>query len=164
MLTAAHCVCIKDSDILDQKVIKQARLLFGFHEIKEKPSDYFFAKNKVYQIKKVVAHQFIRIRDKSQSYTEWTDWALLELDEEVPFTPLRMNMTEKIADKIELYMLGHPSGLPLKFTGGGFVQGNSHKDFFECNLDAFGGNSGSFVAAASSKTRIRNALQRGHGL
>jgi V8-like Glu-specific endopeptidase len=151
VLTAAHCVCIKDTDILDQKVILQARVLFGFHEIKEKPSDYFFAKNKVYQIKKVVAHQFTRIRDKSNNYTEWTDWALLELDEEVPFTPLRMNMTEKVADKIELYMLGHPSGLPLKFTRGGFVQGNTHKDFFECNLDAFGGNSGSFVAAASSK-------------
>jgi HEAT repeat protein/V8-like Glu-specific endopeptidase len=150
-LTSAHCVCVKDSDILDQKVIEQARLIFGFHEINGKPSDYFFANNKVYHIKKVVAHQFTRIRDKSNSYTEWTDWALLELNEEVPFTPLRMNMTEKVADKIELYMLGHPSGLPLKFTGGGFVQGNTHKDFFECNLDAFGGNSGSFVAAASTK-------------
>jgi HEAT repeat protein/V8-like Glu-specific endopeptidase len=150
-LTAAHCICVKDSDILDQKAIEKARVLFGFHEIKEKPSDYFFAKNQVYQIKKVVAHQFTRIRDRNHSYTECSDWALLELDEEVPFTPLRMNMTEKVADKIELYMLGHPSGLPLKFTGGGFVQGNSHKDFFECNLDAFGGNSGSFVAAVSTK-------------
>jgi NLR family CARD domain-containing protein 3 len=151
VLTAAHCICVKDSNILDQKLIKHARLIFGFHEIKEKSSDYFFAKNKVCRIKKVVAHQFIRIRDKNQSYTEWTDWALLELDKKFPLTPLRMNMTEKVADKIELYMLGHPSGLPLKFTGGGFVQGNSHKDFFECNLDAFGGNSGSFVAAALTK-------------
>jgi hypothetical protein len=111
-LTAAHCVCIKDTDILDQGVINQARLIFDFHEIKEKPSDYFFAKNKVYKINEVVAHQFVKIREKNQSYTEWTDWALLELDEEVPLTPLPMNMTEKIADKIELYMLGHPSGLP----------------------------------------------------
>ncbi|MBA3238305.1 MAG: HEAT repeat domain-containing protein [Parachlamydiaceae bacterium] len=150
-LTAAHCICEKDSNTLDEKVIQQTRLIFGFHEIKAKPSDYFFAKNKVYQIKKVVAHQFIRLRDKNHNYTEWTDWALLELTEEVPFTPLRMNMTEKVADKLELYMLGHPSGLPLKFTGGGFIQGNTHKDFFECNLDAFGGNSGSFIAAISTQ-------------
>jgi HEAT repeat protein/V8-like Glu-specific endopeptidase len=150
-MTAAHCVCQKDSDILDQAVIRRACLVFGFHEIKAQPSDYFFTKHQVYQIKKVVSHQFIRDRDNKLQFTDWTDWALLELTEEAPFTPLPMNMTEKVASSIELYMLGHPSGLPLKFTGNGFVLGNTHKDFFECNLDAFGGNSGSFVAAKSTQ-------------
>jgi ankyrin repeat protein/V8-like Glu-specific endopeptidase len=151
VLTAAHCVCDKDSNSLNLKVIEQARLVFGFHEFKADSNEYYFSQHQVYQIKKVIGHQYTRIRDKNDNFTDWTDWALLELDKDAPFVPLRMNMTEKVADKIELYMLGHPSGLPFKFTGGGFVQGNSHKDFFECDLDTFGGNSGSFVAAKSTQ-------------
>lgn len=148
VMTAAHCICQKDSNVLEQAVIENARLVFGFHGLK---GDYFFEKRQVYWITKVISHQFIRLCDKNHNFTDWSDFALLELNEDVPFTPLRMNMNEKIADKIALYMLGHPSGLPLKFTANGFVLGNSHKDFFECNLDAFGGNSGSFVGAASTR-------------
>jgi hypothetical protein len=132
VMTAAHCVCIENSNTLNSNLIEQARLIFGFHEVKKNPSDYFFSKKQVYRIKKVVAHQFIKIRDKNHDYIEWTDWALLELTEEAPFTPLRMNMTEKVADKIELYMLGHPCGLPLKFTGNGFVQGNTQSKDQAC--------------------------------
>ena len=157
-LTAAHCVCFENTNILNQDVIEQARLVFGFHTIKKNPSDYFFSHHQVYQIKKVIAHQFIRLKNKNSEFIEWTDWALLELTEEPPFTALRVNMTEKIADKIELYMLGHPLGLPLKFVGGGFVLGNTNKDFFECSLDAFGGNSGSFVASKATQRRSGYAL------
>jgi V8-like Glu-specific endopeptidase len=56
---------------------------------------------------------------------------------------LKMNMTKKVADKTNLYMLGLPYGLPVKFVGNGSVQRNTQKDFLESNLDAFGGNSGS---------------------
>jgi DNA replication protein DnaC len=74
----------------------------------------------------------------------WTDWALLKLDREVACDPLPLNLN-KVADKIELYMLGHPNGLPLKFTYNGKLEGNTESDFFECKLDAFRGNSGSPV-------------------
>ena len=143
VMTAAHCFCKANSNILDEKVIAATYLVFGFQNAKKNPSDYLFADKQVYKIKKVVSHQFIRIQNKFQKFTEWTDWALLELDREVPYSPLRMNMTEKVSDKIELYMLGHPYGLPLKFTGNGYVLRNNHSDFFESDLDAFGGNSGS---------------------
>jgi HEAT repeat protein len=141
VMTAAHCICKKDTDILDEKVIAATQLLFGF----QKSSDYHFADKQVYQIKIVVSHQYIRIKDRFGNFTEWTDWALLELDREAPYTPLKMNMTSKIAEKVELYMLGHPYGLPIKFVDNGFVQRNQQKDFFSSNLDAFGGNSGSPV-------------------
>jgi V8-like Glu-specific endopeptidase len=143
VLTAAHCICKKDTNILDEKLIAATRIVFGFKNAKKDPSDYLFADKQVYQIKKVISHQFTRIKDKYYNFTEWTDWALVELDREVPFTPLKLNMTRKIADKTELYMLGHPYGLPVKFVGNGFVQRNTQKDLFESNLDAFGGNSGS---------------------
>jgi HEAT repeat protein/V8-like Glu-specific endopeptidase len=144
-MTAAHCICKKDTDILDEKIIQSTLIVFGFQNAKKFPSDYLFADYQVYQIKKVISHQFIRIQDKNHSFTEWTDWALVELDREAPYTPLKMNMTKKVADKTNLYMLGHPYGLPLKFVDNGSVQRNHNKDFFECNLDAFGGNSGTPV-------------------
>jgi HEAT repeat protein/V8-like Glu-specific endopeptidase len=144
-MTAAHCICKKDTDILDEKIIQSTLIVFGFQNAKKFPSDYLFADYQVYQIKKVISYQFIRIQDKNHSFTEWTDWALVELDQEAPFTPLKMNMTKKVADKTNLYMLGHPYGLPVKFVDNGSVQRNHHKDFFDCNLDAFGGNSGAPV-------------------
>jgi HEAT repeat protein/V8-like Glu-specific endopeptidase len=137
-MTAAHCICKKDTNIRDEKVIAATRIVFGFQN-----AHNLFADRQVYQIKKVISHQFTRIQDKNKNFTEWTDWALVELDREAPYTPLKMNMTKKVADKVELYMLGHPYGLPVKFVGNGFIQRNKQKDFFESNLDAFGGNSGS---------------------
>jgi HEAT repeat protein/V8-like Glu-specific endopeptidase len=139
-MTAAHCICIKDTNILDEKVIAATRIVFAFQN-----ADKLFADRQVYQIKKVIRHQFTIIQDKHQDFTEWADWALVELDREAPYTPLKMNMTKRVADKVELYMLGHPYGLPVKFVGNGFIQGNTQKDFFESNLDPFGGNSGSPV-------------------
>jgi HEAT repeat protein/V8-like Glu-specific endopeptidase len=144
-ITAAHCICKKDSNILDEKIIQTSYLVFGFQNAKPNHSDYLFTDKQVYQIKQVISHQFTRVQDRNHNFTEWTDWALVELDREAPFTPLTMNMTKKIADHAGLYMLGHPYGLPVKFVGNGSVQRNHQKDFFECNLDAFGGNSGSPV-------------------
>ncbi|MBA3236808.1 MAG: NACHT domain-containing protein [Parachlamydiaceae bacterium] len=139
-MTAAHCICEKDTKILDKKVIGATYIVFGFQNGKK-----LFADKQVYQIKKVISHQYTRIQDKNQNFTEWTDWALIELDRVTPYAPLIMNMTKKVANKVELYMLGHPSGLPVKFVGNGTIQRNQQKDFFETNLDAFGGNSGSPV-------------------
>ncbi|MBA3237178.1 MAG: NACHT domain-containing protein [Parachlamydiaceae bacterium] len=144
-LTAAHCICKDNTVILNEKAIQSTRLVFGFHNVNEDPSDYFFADNQVYQIKKVISFQYTRAQDKSGNFTDWADWALLELNEDAPFTPLRMNMTKKVAKRIDLYMLGHPTGLSLKFAHKATVQKNNHADFFESDLDAFEGNSGSPV-------------------
>jgi V8-like Glu-specific endopeptidase len=147
VMTAAHCICKKDTNILDEKLIDATRIVFGFQNAKKNPSDYLFADRQVYKINKVVSHRYTRIQDKNKNFTEWTDWALIELDREAPFTPLKMNMTRRIAEKVDLYMLGHPYGLSIKFVGNGSVQKRNlhHKDFFESNLDAFAGNSGSPV-------------------
>lgn len=142
-LTAAHCLCYRNSNELNLKLIDAARLVFGFHDVKDR-KEYFFSEDQVRSIQ-IVAYQYFRAPARTTAFSEWTDWALLRLDKEVSYPPLPLNLTEKIADKIELYMLGHPNGLSLKFTYKGFVQGNTENDFFECNLDAFEGNSGSLV-------------------
>jgi HEAT repeat protein/V8-like Glu-specific endopeptidase len=148
-LTAAHCICKANSNELNTKLINATRLVFGFHEVKEKPSDYFFRKDQVYRVS-VATYQYFRSPGRHTVFSEWTDWAILKLDKETTYPPLSLNLTEKIANNIELYMLGHPNGLPLKFTYNGRVKGNSENDFFDCDLDAFAGNSGSFVGSKSS--------------
>ena len=144
VLTAAHCVCNEDSDSLNPAKIKITRLIFGFQTAKNKQSTYCFEEKDVYCIKKVISHSFQRKKDRLGNYKEWTDWALLKLDREVEGrSPLPINFSGKVANRIQLYMLGHPSGLPMKFTKDGSVQQDEHVDFFTCDLDAFGGNSGS---------------------
>ncbi|MBA3238306.1 MAG: HEAT repeat domain-containing protein [Parachlamydiaceae bacterium] len=148
-LTAAHCVCQMDSGELNTRLIQATRLVFGFHDVKKNRYDYFFKENQVFKVT-VIAHQYFRLRGKNTGFSEWTDWALLKLDKEVSYPPLPLNLTEKISNNIELYMLGHPNGLPLKLTYNGRVRGNAEADFFDCDLDAFAGNSGSFVANKST--------------
>lgn len=43
-LTAAHCVCHKNSNQLNMRLIDAVRLVFGFHDVLEKRSCQFFLK------------------------------------------------------------------------------------------------------------------------
>ncbi|MBA3238300.1 MAG: HEAT repeat domain-containing protein [Parachlamydiaceae bacterium] len=142
-LTAAHCICDEGSSELNMKLVEATKLVFGFHDVKKNQSDYFFTEEQVRTVT-VVAYQHFRASGRNTAYSEWTDWALLKLDREVAYDPLPLNLN-KVVDKIELYMLGHPNGLSLKFTYNGQLEGNTESDFFECKLDAFRGNSGSPV-------------------
>ena len=142
VFTAAHCICYEESSEMNPKLVKATQLVFGFHGVKER-SDYLFSEDQVRNAT-LVAYQYFRARGRKTFYSEWTDWALLKLDKEVAWDPLPLNL-EKVVDKIELYMLGHPNGLSLKFTYNGMLEGNTEHDFFECKIDAFKGNSGSPV-------------------
>jgi V8-like Glu-specific endopeptidase len=157
-LTAAHCICHEKSNVLNTKLVKATKLVFGFHDVKAKQSDYFFTAEQVHTVT-VVAHQYFRASGRSTAYSEWTDWALLKLDRKVAYDPLPLHF-KKVANKIELYMLGHPNGLPLKFTYNGKLEGNTESDFFECKLDAFRGNSGSPVLSRE-KHRVVGILIEG---
>lgn len=73
------------------------------------------------------------------------DYAIVRLDRPVvnrdPLTVSR----EKVGWRDSVYMLGHPSGLPMKYTDNAKVTKNWPTEYFEADLDAFGGNSGSAV-------------------
>lgn len=159
VLTAAHCFCLSNNEIC-QPLVTMTRLIFGFNT-KLGQTSFTFAKKDVYQIKKVVSHLYGRIK-RQGNYSEWNDWALLELDCEVEGrTPLDLNFNQKVADKIQLYMLGHPYGIPLKLTKEGSVKKNNHSDFFGCDLMAFQGNSGSPVFDQATG-KVIGILASGH--
>lgn len=78
--------------------------------------------------------------------TEDEDFALIRLDRKViDRNPLKMRSRDKIRLNEDIFVIGHPSGLPMKYTGDSQVRENSNQYFFSTNLDTFGGNSGSPV-------------------
>ncbi len=138
-LTAAHLVCRKDSDELDENLIDTTRLVFGYAMLEEDSWQKKFEKDDVYRIE-VVAHQFNKQRGR------FLDWAVLKLDREVTQRhPLNVDFSSMVTPQADVYMLGHPSGLPLKLTKNAEVKKSNHEDFFTASLDAFKGNSGSPV-------------------
>lgn len=73
------------------------------------------------------------------------DYAIIKLDREVKGrTPLKIRSKKNVRSGQKLFVIGHPSGLPMKFASGAKVF-EVRKDFFSTNLDTFGGNSGSPV-------------------
>jgi hypothetical protein len=76
------------------------------------------------------------------------DWALIELVVAVPsdaHPPVKIRARGSITWGEELYAVGHPDGLPLKYIDGAFVKSNPAGPYFVSNLDTFHGNSGSPV-------------------
>lgn len=143
-VTAAHCVCFSGSDQLNTRLISSLRLIFGF-QMKEDGShqNEFNCYEDVYSIQSVTAHKY----DKKSG----TDWAILELNTYVyGRTPLKI-CTYPVDKGDELYMLGYPSGIPLKVADcSKVILNEEEKDYFQCDIDAFRGNSGSPVFSRTS--------------
>lgn len=150
VLTARHSVCLENSDVIDKKSIDNTYILFGYQMTQANQSHFKFQEKDVYKIKKVVACSKLN-----------EDWSLLKLDRDVEGRdPLVTNFLTKVVKKTELYMEGHPLGLPMKFAGGAEVKA-CKSSYFEADLDAFGGNSGSPVFDKNNN-QVIGILVRGH--
>ena len=151
ILTPAHCICDSFSGVVSRVKLAGFRVIFGFQmqpsgDIKTK-----FDSRDVYRIDAVWQYR----------YTRNADWAVVKLDREVEGRdPLSLATSQMVSLNTALYMLGHPSGLPLKLTMSGHVQNTSSPHFFEADLDAFAGNSGSPVFASDDGQHDRDACER----
>lgn len=73
------------------------------------------------------------------------DFALIRLDREVVGrTPLKMANKKSVTGD-SVFMIGHPMGLPMKYTDNAHIFEPEIGRSYYTNLDAFGGNSGSPV-------------------
>lgn len=89
------------------------------------------------------------------------DVALLKLNKKVPIERVvKYRRAGKVASEDKLYVIGHPCGLPLKFTLNASIVNNSPKAFFVTNADTYKGNSGSPVFNASGDF-VEGILVRG---
>lgn len=70
------------------------------------------------------------------------DYAFLRLDRKTNREPYRFRTGGEIEFWQDVYMIGAPSGLPLKLADNAYVTGTIDDYFFRTSLDAFPGNSG----------------------
>ncbi|WP_434362566.1 serine protease [Parasalinivibrio latis] len=127
--TAGHCINNND--------LARTRFFFGFQMIDHNTPKVIIPSDDIYR--------GIEIIDRKLENTD-SDYALVRLDRPVTNRPiLTVRRSGKIPDDSNVYVIGHPSGLPMKFADGAFVRDNSHSIFFTANLDTYGGNSGSPV-------------------
>lgn len=136
VVTAGHC-------LKSTEAVRRTGFIFGYTSSGALPfSD--FAPSHVYFGKELVARG-----DKR------SDFAVVKVDRTVNIgdtRPLRINRSGRLSVRTQVGLIGHPAGLPLKiaFAADGSSEVKKVGDaFFEANIDAFAGNSGSPVLSGS---------------
>ncbi len=152
--TAAHCI-----DDEQGYSINDYYIVFDYTYNGEAMDELILERNSVYEIKSLLQHTFDFPGDK--------DVALLELKENVKGrTPLKV-AKNRIKEGSEIFMLGFPLGLPMKYHDNGFVTSSTTnlkgQSSFTHNLDTFSVNSGSSIFS-SSTNEIIGILVRGTGM
>ncbi|MGK0367573.1 MAG: ankyrin repeat protein/V8-like Glu-specific endopeptidase [Thermoproteota archaeon] len=147
LVTAGHCISTKFE-------CEGSKWVFGIDVDKETgKASSVINKKDVYKCNKVISSAY--------SWGTDNDYSLIQLDRVVEDrTPLKYRTEGSVSVDDEIYVIGHPSGLPSKVSGGAIVRENEAKEFFVTNLDTFGGNSGSAVFSQEENT-IEGILVRG---
>lgn len=145
IMTAGHCV----KSAVD---CRGTKFVFGFGIKKAGQMPKTVPASEVYGCAGIIA----RAQENAGA-----DWALIKLDRIVKnHAPLALHRTNDIANGAELFVIGHPAGLPTKVAGGARARDVSPQGYFVANLDTYGGNSGSAVFNAASGL-IEGILVRG---
>ena len=126
--TAAHFV--------NEKNVKNLRFAFGFRMLS--------SKSPVIRIPGKDIYKGIKIKDRVLSLSDGTDYALVRLDRKVESRGSLKLSGEGITNAQEIYVIGHPCGLPLKYAPGAKVR-YFNDIFFGADLDVYMGSSGSPV-------------------
>ncbi|MEP5341408.1 MAG: trypsin-like peptidase domain-containing protein [Algibacter sp.] len=146
IVTAGHCFKI-DSELED------IRFIFGYKLNTINNVNITFSPEAIFSAKRLISKKLDNGRGK--------DYAIIETNEQIPPSHiLLLTSNTKIADNEEVYVIGHPVGLPLKIAGGANVRDNSNVDYFIANLDTYGGNSGSPIFN-SQTNKVEGILVRG---
>lgn len=89
------------------------------------------------------------------------DYAVYTLQNPVVgITPLCIRRSGEVPMGTDLVIIGHPYTIPMKIAGGAEVKGIA-SNYFEANLDDYGGNSGSPVFDAATM-EVQGILVRGN--
>ena len=146
VLTAGHCVFKKNTYEVNAARVNSTMLIFGF---------YLSAPQIVAPLHESRICRIENVICASQNKEEG-DWALLKLDKHPEgAVPLSFDFDNLVKKSTSIYMLGHPSGLPMKYTyGGDIIHVEESSPHFEAALDAYAGNSGSPVFDAITKKVI----------
>lgn len=139
--TAGHCVSPSDCS--------RYSFVFGFRMLSEKNASVSVPESEVYTCKEIVARE----------YSPGVDYALVRLDRPVLGHRVLSLQTSSVKPGDDIYVVGHPTGLPTKVADGAQVR-EQKSSYFVTNLDTYGGNSGSAVFNAAT-SEIVGILVRG---
>jgi hypothetical protein len=139
--TAGHCVSSSDCSTV--------AFIFDYAMKNATVAPVEVAEEDVYFCKAIVKREL----------TNQQDYSLVQLDRPVAgHDPLKLASTPAQAND-DVFVVGHPSGLPTKIAGGAEVR-KQNGAFFTSNLDTYGGNSGSAVFNAKT-LEVEGILVRG---
>lgn len=125
MITAAHVF---------QKPLSEYIVVFGYRLI--------YANNIVENFIKVTDVYFPTIPVKNYSKNDIIEF---RVDRKFDRPALKLGSSMSTKKRNEVYMIGHPSGLPLKISVNSSIIDNTPLQYFYSSLDSFMGNSGSPV-------------------
>lgn len=145
-VTAGHC-------ITNETDCQGTAMVFGFGYTSRDKDILNLPEQDVYFCKEIIS--------RKQDDNNESDYAVVRLDRAVAGrTPLAFRKQGKISANAQITVIGHPSGLPTKVSGGAKVRRNDNPVFFVANLDTYGGNSGSAVVDSATGL-VEGILVRG---
>ena len=146
LVTAGHCM--KSS-----RNCRNAKWVFDYAVTQQGQTEHIIDPSSVYSCVEIV--------EQSLNRSTQDDYALIRLDRSVTDRrPLTFRRRGKISNNEEIFVVGHPTGLPTKVADDAFVRVNHKEKYFSTNLDTFGGNSGSAVFNATTGD-VEGILVRG---
>ncbi len=152
VMTAGHCIRNPPANSSHGETCANTRLVFGF-AIKSRggSSPSTVPEADVYSCKEIVSHGL----DSAGA-----DFAIIRLDRKVSGRkPLPVHRGSDLKRGDKMFVIGHPSGLPLKVAEGASVR-EASGTYYIADLDTYGGNSGSPVFD-SRTSLIAGILVRG---
>lgn len=153
LVTAGHCVLNYNQKVKDTPTAScmQNSWVFGYEDTSETEEGIVLKKDDVYKCATVV----------DASYTMDADYAIVKLDRKtVNKTPVKLSDDAANYKKdASVFVVGHPTGLPLKIAMGARVKREVSDNQFLTNLDTFAGNSGSPIF--NSKKEVVGILVSG---
>lgn len=148
IITAGHC-------IIDDDKCGETKVVFGFALKKSGEFPSSVSTDEVYNCKKIIK------RDSPVYFQSTPDYAVVQLDRKViGHKPLAINKGREASVGDQLFMIGHPLGLPVKVAPEAKVRSTISQYYYMTDLDSSSGNSGSAVFNAHTKL-IEGILVRG---
>lgn len=142
--TAGHCV--------DNNNLARTRFVFGYRIDNFVDGTIRLPNAEIFSAEAIVGWNLV---------SDGADYAVVRLDRPALGKPVvQIRRTGKVPDSQGVYVIGHPSGLPMKYAPDAIVRDNDPVEFFVSNLDTYGGNSGSPVFNADTHM-VEGILVRG---
>lgn len=164
LVTAGHCVLpngIVDND--EQNPFCESFSWYLDFNLKKngKAITENIPENRIYHCKKMIRAENFELPNLPEALKYGNDFAVIELDRPVASDIKIFSIAKKPPAKMEqVFTVGHPTGLPAKFSGIAPVLSFTTPRYFEVALDTQGGNSGGPVF--NMRKEIVGILVSGH--